>query len=420
MSSAPTETTCGIPGAGRLEPVGPGREHAADEFVGQLGRGHVEHAASTARTSASIACPPRPWHGRPAPRSRAREQLEGRGYEVLVFHATGTGGKAMEALVDVGLPGRRPRRDHDRAVRRPRRRRVLGRPRPAGGGRPRHGLPQVVSLGALDMVNFGARDSVPPQFEDRNLYVHNPSVTLMRTTPDECASWAGASRASSRGRPGRQPVRPSRGVSMIDAEGQPFHDPEADAALFDALREGLAGSSVELDRARQATSTTPRSPPRSWTSSTHTSGPLDDRRRGLAPSCARRSTARRPIIGAGAGTGHLRQVRRGRRHRPDHHLQLGPLPDGRPRLAGRADALRRRQRDRHGHGPRGPAGRPGHAGARRRLRHRPVPADAALPARAPGAGFAGVQNFPTVGPDRRHVPRRTSRRPAWASAWRSR
>jgi uncharacterized protein (UPF0261 family) len=96
------------------------------------------------------------------------------------------------------------------------------------------------------MVNFGARDTVPPQFEDRNLYVHNPTITLMRTTPEECAEL------------GRQVARklsaatgpvalfvPLGGVSMIDAEGQPFHDPEADAALFEALRAELADS-VEL------------------------------------------------------------------------------------------------------------------------------------------------------------------------------
>jgi uncharacterized protein (UPF0261 family) len=111
----------------------------------------------------------------------------------------------------------------------------------------RAGVPQVVSLGALDMVNFGPRDTVPPKFEHRNLYVHNPSVTLMRTTRDECAE-LGRRIAAKLVRAGG-PVSlfvPLRGVSMIDAEGQPFHDPEADAALFEALREGLGGSQVEL------------------------------------------------------------------------------------------------------------------------------------------------------------------------------
>jgi uncharacterized protein (UPF0261 family) len=110
----------------------------------------------------------------------------------------------------------------------------------------RKGVPQVVSLGALDMVNFGARDTVPPQFEDRNLYVHNPTITLMRTTREECAELGRQIAAKVSAATG--PVAlfiPLRGVSMIDAEGQPFHDPEADAALFDALRAGL-GENVEL------------------------------------------------------------------------------------------------------------------------------------------------------------------------------
>ena len=110
----------------------------------------------------------------------------------------------------------------------------------------RAGLPQVVSLGALDMVNFGARDTVPPRFEDRNLYVHNPSVTLMRTTAEECAELGRRiARKLSAATGPTALFMPLGGVSMIDAEGQPFHDPQADAALFAAIREGL-DSSVEL------------------------------------------------------------------------------------------------------------------------------------------------------------------------------
>jgi uncharacterized protein (UPF0261 family) len=96
------------------------------------------------------------------------------------------------------------------------------------------------------MVNFGARDTVPSQFEGRNLYVHNPSVTLMRTTPEECAELG---RIIARKLAGaRGPVAlfiPLRGVSAIDDEGGPFYDPEADEALFEALRENLP-SNVEL------------------------------------------------------------------------------------------------------------------------------------------------------------------------------
>jgi len=178
--------------------------------------------------------------------TRAREELERRGYEVLVFHATGTGGKAMEALVEGGLLSgvldvTTTELCDD----------LVGGVLSAGPARleaaGRAGVPQVVSLGALDMVNFGARDSVPPKFEDRNLYVHNPSVTLMRTTPEECAELGRriAGKLAAATGPTSLFV-PLGGVSMIDVEGQPFHDPEADAALFEALREGLEGSSVEL------------------------------------------------------------------------------------------------------------------------------------------------------------------------------
>ena len=177
--------------------------------------------------------------------TRAREQLEARGYEVLVFHATGTGGRAMEALVAGGfLAGVLDATTTELCDE------LVGGVLSAGPDRleaaGRAGLPQVVSLGALDMVNFGARATVPPKFEDRNLYVHNPSITLMRTTPEECAELG--RRIARKLSAATGPVAlfvPLGGVSMIDAEGQPFHDPGADAALFGALREGL-GENVEL------------------------------------------------------------------------------------------------------------------------------------------------------------------------------
>ena len=102
-------------------------------------------------------------------------------------------------------------------------------------------MPQVVSLGALDMVNFGPRETVPTQFEGRNLYVHNPTVTLMRTTPEECAELGRriARKLTAATGPTALFV-PLKGVSMIATEGGPFHDPDADEALFAALREGLA------------------------------------------------------------------------------------------------------------------------------------------------------------------------------------
>jgi uncharacterized protein (UPF0261 family) len=177
--------------------------------------------------------------------TRAREGLEARGYEVLVFHATGTGGRAMEALVSAGyLAGVLDVTTTELCDD------LVGGVLSAGPDRleaaGRAGLPQVVSLGALDMVNFGARDTVPPQFEDRNLYVHNPSVTLMRTTPEECAELG--RRIAGKLSAATGPVAlfvPLGGVSMIDAPGQPFFDAEADAALIAALRSGI-GPNVEL------------------------------------------------------------------------------------------------------------------------------------------------------------------------------
>ena len=170
----------------------------------------------------------------------AREALEQRGYEVLVFHATGTGGMAMEGLIDSGfISGVLDVTTTELCDQ------LVGGVFPAGPERlevaGRKGLPQVVSLGALDMVNFGARATVPPQFENRKLYVHNPSVTLMRTTPEECAELG---RTIARKLAGaRGPLAlflPLKGVSAIDSEGGPFHDPAADEALFEALRENLA------------------------------------------------------------------------------------------------------------------------------------------------------------------------------------
>lgn len=169
----------------------------------------------------------------------ARERLESAGYEVLVFHATGSGGRAMEGLIDDGwFAGVLDVTTTEWADE------VVGGVLTAGPDRlsaaGRKGVPQVVSVGALDMVNFGSPESVPGQFQARRLYRHNPSVTLMRTTPDECREIG--SRIASQLNRASGPVvvvLPMRGVSMIDREGQPFHDPVADATLFAALRDGL-------------------------------------------------------------------------------------------------------------------------------------------------------------------------------------
>ncbi len=172
----------------------------------------------------------------------ARERLEELGYEVLVFHATGTGGQSMEALARGGfLVGVLDITTTELADD------LVGGVLSAGPNRLEAagelGLPQVVSLGALDMVNFGPRETVPPRFQSRNLYVHNPTVTLMRTTPDECRELGrriGRKLSAATG-PTALFV-PLRGVSMIAVEGQPFHDAEADAALLEGLRETLAPS----------------------------------------------------------------------------------------------------------------------------------------------------------------------------------
>ena len=174
--------------------------------------------------------------------TRARELLDELGYEVLVFHATGTGGQSMEALVSDGyLDGVLDITTTELADD------LVGGVLSAGPHRleaaGRSGVPQVVSLGALDMVNFGPRDTVPERFEQRRLYVHNPTVTLMRTTPEECAQLGRKiGRKLSGARGPTVLFVPLRGVSMIDVEGQPFHDIAADRALIDGLRETLDDS----------------------------------------------------------------------------------------------------------------------------------------------------------------------------------
>lgn len=176
----------------------------------------------------------------------ARARLEELGYEVLVFHMTGSGGRAMESLIRQGyIDGVLDVTTTELADA------LVGGVFSAGPDRltaaAQTGTPQVVSVGALDMVNFGPESTVPTAFRDRKLYVHNSSVTLMRTTPDECrALGAELARKVAAATGPAVVVLPLGGVSAIAVPGGPFHDPAADDALFTAVRSGLGGSSVEL------------------------------------------------------------------------------------------------------------------------------------------------------------------------------
>jgi uncharacterized protein (UPF0261 family) len=178
--------------------------------------------------------------------TRARARLETLGYEVLVFHMTGTGGRTLESLAARGLlAGVLDATTTELADE------LVGGIFSAGPDRltaaGAAGIPQVVSVGALDMANFGPMDSVPAQFRDRNLYVHNPITTLMRTTPEECTELG--TRLARRLSAATGPTSlflPLRGVSAIDVDGGPFRDEAADRALFGAIHDELNTQRVEL------------------------------------------------------------------------------------------------------------------------------------------------------------------------------
>jgi uncharacterized protein (UPF0261 family) len=179
---------------------------------------------------------------------RARDTLERAGCEVLVFHATGNGGRAMESLIAERLiAGVLDITTTELADE------LVGGFLTAGPERltaaGRAGIPQVVSTGAADMVNFYAPESVPAQFADRTFYRHNANVTLMRTTlAENVAIGADIARKLSAATGPVSVLLPSRGVSAIDREGQPFDDPAARRALHDAIVSGLPGADVtQLD-----------------------------------------------------------------------------------------------------------------------------------------------------------------------------
>ena len=175
----------------------------------------------------------------------SRKILEEAGYEVLVFHATGTGGKTMETLIADGLvKGVLDITTTEWADE------LCGGTLTAGPTRldaaGKAGVPAIVTPGCLDMVNFGARETVPEKYEGRNFYVHNPQVTLMRTTPEECVQLGKILAEKINGYTGPVSVLlPTKSISIISAQGQSFYDPKADQALFDAIKSNLS-KSIEL------------------------------------------------------------------------------------------------------------------------------------------------------------------------------
>jgi len=179
-------------------------------------------------------------------------------YDCLVFHATGIGGRAMEALGDSRLLSAFLDLTTTEVADM-----IVGGVFPATedrfGAAIRTGLPYVGSTGALDMVNFGPRETVPDKFRSRRFVIHNPNVTLMRTTRDEnraIGEWIGARLNAMNG-----PVRfllPEGGVSLLDAPGQPFHDSEADNALFEAIEKTVRRTPQRLvERVRANINETP-------------------------------------------------------------------------------------------------------------------------------------------------------------------
>lgn len=179
--------------------------------------------------------------------NRAMAHLESEGYEVLVFHATGMGGKTMESLIESGMvAGVLDLTTTEWADE------LVGATLSAGPDRmdamTKAKVPTVVAPGCLDMANYGERETVPKEFEGRKFYIHNPQVTLMRTNAEECAQLGKI--IAEKSNANQAPVSimvPKKAISIISAEGQPFYDPEADEALFSAIREHAQVEVCEFD-----------------------------------------------------------------------------------------------------------------------------------------------------------------------------
>lgn len=171
--------------------------------------------------------------------NQVRARLEKAGYETVIFHATGTGGRAMEGLIEDGFfSGVADITTTEWCDE------VVGGVISAGadrlGAAGRAGIPQVISCGALDIVNFHALETVPKKFRNRTLHQHNPNVTLMRTTPDECEEIG--QRIAEQLNKASGPIiliLPLRGLSAIDKPGKPFYSPQANQALFDSLHKNI-------------------------------------------------------------------------------------------------------------------------------------------------------------------------------------
>jgi uncharacterized protein (UPF0261 family) len=171
--------------------------------------------------------------------NHAREILEKKGYEVLVFHATGTGGATMEQLIRdgyfEGVFDITTTEWADELVGG-----VLGAGETRLDGAAEKGVPQVIAPGCLDMVNFWERSTVPVEFQGRTFYVWNPNITLMRTTVEENAKLGKI--LAEKANKSSAPVAfflPLRGVSQLDAPDKDFWDPEADSALYDAIKQNV-------------------------------------------------------------------------------------------------------------------------------------------------------------------------------------
>jgi uncharacterized protein (UPF0261 family) len=171
--------------------------------------------------------------------NEAKRIVEDAGYEVLVFHATGTGGRIMESLIESGMVAgvlditTTEWADELAGG-------ILGAGKTRMDAAAKAGVPSIVTPGCLDMVNFGEPQTVPDKFKGRTFYHHNPQVTLMRTNAEECTALGRIIAEKVNACTGPVTVLlPLKAISIISAEGQPFHDAAADAALFNAIRTNL-------------------------------------------------------------------------------------------------------------------------------------------------------------------------------------